>query len=294
LASWCTIRAHGVKEEATMGGRIEGQVAIITGGGQGIGAAIASRFAAEGARVVIAQRSADAGAAHAARITAAGGVAISLPTDVTDPGQVARLVSGTVERLGPPDILVNNAGISVYVDPLQATPEDWRRCLAVDLDSAWWVSQAVLPHMIDRGGAIINIASTHAFGIIPGCFPYPVAKHGLIGLTRALAAEYASRGVRINAICPAYVDTPGLRDYFGTFPDPDAERARASGRHPIGRIGSPDEIAGPALFLASSDASFICGEALMVDGGISTITSGHGTPFLPGVGPSGTTSGLRG
>jgi NAD(P)-dependent dehydrogenase (short-subunit alcohol dehydrogenase family) len=277
-----------------MGGRLEGQVAIITGGGQGIGAAIASRFAAEGAYNVIAQRGEATGLAQVERIVAAGGAATFVPTDVSAPDQVERLVAITLERFGRPDILVNNAGIAVYLDPLTATPEDWRRCLAVDLDAAWWMSQAVLPHMLDRGGAIINIASTHAFGIIPGCFPYPVAKHGLIGLTRALAAEYASRGVRINAICPAYVDTPSLRDYFGTFPDPDAERARAAGRHPIGRIGSADEIAGPALFLASADASFICGEALMVDGGISTITNGHGTPFLPGKGPSGMTPGLRG
>jgi NAD(P)-dependent dehydrogenase (short-subunit alcohol dehydrogenase family) len=277
-----------------MGGRLVGQVAIITGGGQGIGAAIATRFAAEGARIVIAQRGEASARAQVARIAAAGGLATVVPTDVSVPAQVERLVAITLERFGAPDILVNNAGIAVYVDPLTATPEDWRRCLAVDLEAAWWMSQAVLPHMLDRGGAIINIASTHAFGIIPGCFPYPVAKHGLIGLTRALAAEYASRGVRINAICPAYVDTPSLRDYFGTFPDPEGERARAAGRHPIGRIGTPDEIAGPALFLASADASFVSGEALMVDGGISTITNGHGTPFLPGQGPSGTTPGLRG
>ena len=142
------------------------------------------------------------------------------------------------------------------------------------------------------GGCIINIASVHSFAIIPGCFPYPVAKHGLIGLTRALAAEYSSRGIRVNAICPAYIETQNVRDFFGSFPDPAAERARAGGLHPIGRIGDPDEVAGPAVFLASSDASFITGESLMVDGGMSTILNGHGIPFVPGVGPSGTTAGL--
>ena len=276
-----------------MGGRLEGKVAIITGGGQGIGAAISSRFAAEGAKVIIAQRSEAVGRDHADRIAAEGGEALAVTTDVGDADQISALLARTLEHFGAPDILVNNAGISVFVDPLEATPEDWRRCLSIDLDAAWWMCKAVLPHMLDRGGAIINIASTHSFAIVPGCFPYPVAKHGLIGLTRALAAEYASRSVRINAICPAYIETPNLRDYFATFTDPAAERSRVGGLHPIGRIGSPEEVAGPALFLASEDASFISGEALMVDGGISTITNGHGIPFVPGAGPSGTSAGLR-
>jgi NAD(P)-dependent dehydrogenase (short-subunit alcohol dehydrogenase family) len=173
------------------------------------------------------------------------------------------------------------------------TPEQWQRCFSVDLDAAWWASQAVLPSMLEEGGgSIINIASVHSFGIIPGCFPYPVAKHGLIGLTRALAAEYSARGIRVNAICPAYIETRNVVDYFGTFPDPEAERARVGGLHPVGRIGHPEEVAGPALFLASDDASFVTGESLMVDGGMSIILNGHGIPFVPGAGPSGTTTGL--
>lgn len=269
-----------------MGGRLEGKVAIVTGGGQGIGAAIASRFAAEGARVVIAQRSEAVGQAHAARIAADGGEAIAVTADVSEPGQISALVARTLERFGRPDILVNNAGIFVADDPLQLTEEQWRRCMSVNLEAVWWLSREVLPHMIDRGGAIINIASTHAFLIVPGCFPYPVAKHALIGLTRALAAEYASRGVRINAIAPAYIDTDMVSGYLGTREDPAAERRRVEGLHPIGRMGRPEEVAGPALFLASDDASFISGEVLMVDGGITTIYNGHGNPFVPGVGPS--------
>lgn len=276
-----------------MSGRLEGKVAIVTGGGQGIGAAISRRFAAEGARVVLAQRSEATGAAVAAAIVADGGSAAVVPTDVRRMEDIEALVEATVQRFGAPDILVNNAGIAVFVDPLEATPDDWARCMAVDLEAAWWCSRAVLPHLLERGGgAIINIASSHSFQIIPGCFPYPVAKHGLIGLTRALAAEYAARGVRVNAICPAYVETQNLRDYFETFPDPAAERARVAGLHPVGRIGTPDDVAGPALFLASDEAAFVSGEALMVDGGMSTISNGHGIPFVPGQGPSGVTSGL--
>ena len=269
-----------------MGDRLEGKVAIITGGGRGIGAAISSRFAVEGARVVIAQRDASVGSAHAEAINAAGGTAVCIPADVAEREQLEALVARTVEHYGPPDILVNNAGIFVASDPLELTPDEWQRCMSVDLEGVWWATRAVLPHMIDRGGAVINIASTHSYLIVPGCFPYPVAKHALIGLTRALAAEYAARGVRINAIAPAYIDTEMVGRYFAAKDDPVAERARVNGLHPIGRMGRPEEIAGPALFLASDDASFVSGEVLMVDGGITTIYNGHGNPFVPGAGPS--------
>jgi NAD(P)-dependent dehydrogenase (short-subunit alcohol dehydrogenase family) len=269
-----------------MTGRLEGKVAIITGGGRGIGAAISSRFAAEGARVVIAQRTEATAHEHAESIIAAGGQAIAIATDVAEREQIDALVARTAELLGPPDILVNNAGIFVTNDPLELTPEEWQRCMSVDVEAAWWASRAVLPHMIDRGGAILNVASTHSYLIVPGCFPYPVAKHALIGLTRALAAEYASRGVRINAIAPAYIDTDMVTGHFDSTNDPAAERDRVGGLHPIGRIGQPEEVAGPALFLASDDASFVSGEVLMVDGGITTIYNGHGNPFVPGSGPT--------
>lgn len=273
-------------EEAGMGGRLEGRVAIVTGGGRGIGAAISERFAAEGARVVIAQRDEAGGRAHAARIGARGGAATTIATDVAEREQVAALVARTVEHYGPPDILVNNAGIFVADDPLALSEEHWRQTMSVDLEAVWWLTREVLPHMIDRGGAVINIASTHSFLIVPGCFPYPVAKHALIGLTRALAAEYASRKVRINAIAPAYIDTEMVEGYFASLGDPEGERDRVAGLHPIGRMGRPEEVAGPALFLASDDASFISGEVLMVDGGITTIYNGHGNPFVPGRGPT--------
>ena len=276
-----------------MGARLEGEIAIVTGGGQGIGAAISSRYAAEGARVVIAQRTAATGEAHAREIRETGGEAVALATDVGREADIEALVAGTVDAFGPPTVLVNNAGIAVFDDPLTLDREQWERCFTIDLEAAWWLSQAVLPHMLEAGhGAIINIASSHAFQIIPGCFPYPVAKHGLIGLTKALAAEYGARGVRINAICPGYIETASLSAYFDSFPDPAAERERVGGLHVLARIGAPEEVAGPATFLASDEASFITGEALVVDGGMTTVTNGHGIPFVPGVGPSGVTSGL--
>ncbi len=276
-----------------MSSRLAGRVAIVTGGGQGIGSAITQRFCEAGARVVIAQRDAAIGEAHAAALRAAGHEALYVRTDVAERDQVDALVARTAAELGPPDILVNNAGIGVFRDPLTMTGDDWRRCFAVDLDGAWYATRAVLPHMLALGrGSIVNIASNHAFQIIPGCFPYPVAKHALIGMTRALAVEYGARGVRVNAVCPAYIETRAATDYWDTFPDPAAERRRAGGLHPLGRVGRPDEVAWPVLFLASDEASFINGEALMVDAGMSVVVNGHGVPFVEGVGPSGVTPGL--
>jgi len=269
-----------------MGDRLKDRVAIVTGGGQGIGGAISSRFAAEGARVVVAQRSELVAQERVETIRAAGGEATAVGADVADREQLRALVARAVEVYGPPDILVNNAGNFVADDPLKLTEEDWQLTMRVDLEGVWWLTREVLPHMLDRGGAVINIASTHSFLIVPGCFPYPVAKHALVGLTRALAAEYAARGVRINAIAPAYIDTGMVAGYLDAKDDPVAERARVNGLHPVGRMGRPEEVAGPALFLASDDASFISGEVLMVDGGITTIYNGHGNPFVPGKGPT--------
>jgi NAD(P)-dependent dehydrogenase (short-subunit alcohol dehydrogenase family) len=277
-----------------MNDRLAGRVAIVTGGGQGIGAAISQRFCEAGARVVIAQRTSAIGETHAVALRAAGYTAIAVRTDVAVRAEVEALVERTIAEVGLPDILVNNAGISVFRDPLTMTDDDWRECFAVDLEGAWHAIRAVLPHMLAAGrGSIVNVASNHAFQIIPGCFPYPVAKHALIGMTRALAIEYGARGVRVNAVCPAYIETKAATDYWDTFPDPAAERRRADGLHPIGRVGQPDEVAWPVLFLASDEASFINGESLMIDAGMHVVVNGHGTPFVTGIGPSGVTPGSR-
>ena len=255
-----------------MTGRLDGKTAIVTGAGQGIGAAIARRFAAERARVVVAEINHETGAAMAAELTASGASALFIPTDVADSASVAAMADTTRAAFGTPDILVNNAGINVFGDPLATTDQDWRRCMSVDLEGVWHCARAVLPGMIDAGrGSIINIASTHSFEIIRGCFPYPVAKHAVVGLTRALGVEYAARGIRVNAIAPGYIETPIAIEYWNTFPNPEAEKKRAYDLHPPKRIGRPEEVAWTAVFLASDEAPFINAATIVIDGGRSVL-----------------------
>jgi NAD(P)-dependent dehydrogenase (short-subunit alcohol dehydrogenase family) len=255
-----------------MAGRLQDKIAIITGAGQGIGEATARSFAAQGAVVVIAERNEETGAKVASDLVAAGGQALFVAMDVTDEASIARMAEIVLERYGRVDILVNNAGVNVFHEPLETSDEEWRRCFAVDLEGAWRVARAVLPSMRAQGaGSIVNIASCHSFAIIPNTFPYPVAKHGLLGLTRSLGIQYAPDGIRVNAIAPGYIETALAEDYWQTFADPEAERRRVYDMHPPRRIGRAEEVAMTAVFLASDEAPFINAACIVVDGGRSVL-----------------------
>lgn len=254
--------------------RLAGKVALVTGAGRGIGAAIARAFAGEGAAVLLAELDIEAGVASCGAIERehAGARVKAHRTDVTDAASVREAVAAAEDAFGPIDVLVNNAGINVFCDPLTMTDDDWRRCFAVDLDGVWNGCRAVLPGMVERGrGSIVNIASTHAFKIIPGCFPYPVAKHGVIGLTRALGIEYAPRQVRVNAIAPGYIETQLTHDWWNAQPDAEAARRATLALQPMKRIGQPEEVAMTAVFLASDEAPFINASCITVDGGRSAL-----------------------
>jgi NAD(P)-dependent dehydrogenase (short-subunit alcohol dehydrogenase family) len=249
---------------------LAGKIAIVTGGGQGIGEAIVKRFVGEGAKVAIAELNPDTGRRTEAWAKQQGGEALFIETDVAQETSVEAAVKAAAAKLGPPDIIVNNAGIAVFGDVLRITQDDWRKCFSVDLDGVWFGCKHVLPYLLEKGGgAIVNIASVHSFQIIPHTFPYPVAKHGVLGLTRALAIEYADRNIRVNAISPGYIFTPINEWFFNTKPDPAKAKKDTEDMHPVKRLGRPDEIAAAAAFMASDEATFMIGANLVIDGGLT-------------------------
>lgn len=251
--------------------RLAGKVALVTGSTLGIGAATARLFAREGARVVLNSHVDDAAAQRIADELGPER-ALFVQADVADDAAVKAMVARAVERFGRVDVLVNNAGRNFFNDPLALTMEQWRHCMSVDLEGAWHCARAVLPGMLEGGGgSIVNIASVHGHKIIPGCFPYPVAKHALIGLTRALGLQYAARGVRVNSISPGLILTEAIEASFAASADPAAERARQTALLPSKRIGEPGEVAYTALFLASDEARYINAADILVDGGRSQL-----------------------
>ena len=258
--------------EPPKGKRLKDKVVMLTGAAQGIGEAIVAAFAHQQAKLIISDIQTEKVEKVAARWRDQGFNVHAITADVSRQQDLDAMANLAMERHGRIDVLVNCAGVNVFRDPLEMTEEDWRRCFAIDLDGAWFGCKAVLPQMIEQGiGSIINIASTHSTHIIPGCFPYPVAKHGLLGLTRALGIEYAPKGIRVNAIAPGYIETQLNVDYWNGFADPHAERQRALDLHPPRRIGQPIEVAMTAVFLASDEAPFINASCITIDGGRSVM-----------------------
>lgn len=249
--------------------RLQDKVALVSGSTSGIGLAIARRFLAEGAKLILNNHRDDESMAQA-RAELGEEHALFVPADVADADAVQAMVALGIERFGRIDVLVNNAGIDVFADPLRMTPAQWQRCFAVDLEGAWHCCRAVLPGMLAQGaGSIVNIASVHGHKIIPGCFPYPVAKHALIGLTRSLGIEYAARGLRVNSISPGLIRSERVETWLAALPE--AERQRQLELLPCKRVGEPDEVAYTALFLASDEARFINASDILIDGGRSQL-----------------------
>lgn len=238
-------------------GRLDGKVAVVTGGAQGIGKSVAELFAAEGARVAVLDVQLGAG----------------IRCDISQEPDVDAAFAEVLGGFGPVDILVNNAGIEINGRAEQITVDQWDRQMAVNLRGTFLCSRAAVRHMRARGGAIVNIASVHAYVSWPGCPAYDTTKAGLLGLTRAMALDHGKDGVRVNCVCPGYIDTPLLERWFQMTPDAAEERRRVVGFHPVGRMGTPRDIAEACLFLCSDAASFITGASLVVDGGMTL--AGH-------------------
>lgn len=255
-----------------MAGRLDGKRVVVTGAAQGIGLAIAETFLAEGASLFLIDRDSDLLATEAEQLRSTGGKIGHMTADITDAVAIERAIAAATVEIGRPNALVNNAGVNVFFEPLKLSDDDWQRCFDINLKGAWNCSKAVLPGMIeDRCGVILNIASTHAFTIIPHTFPYPVAKHALLGMTKALGLEYAGQGVRVNALAPGYVRTQKAVEYWNSFPDPVAAEAATMKLHPGGRIATPEEIARAALFMISDECTFMNATCLTVDGGMSVL-----------------------
>lgn len=242
-----------------------GSVALVTGGGNGIGAATCRAFAAAGARVAVLDRAAEAAEAIANQITRSGGYATAHPLDVADRAAFADAAAAVAASTGGIDILVNGAGITVRRMIPEMSAEDWDRVIAVNLTGAFNGIQAVLPHMRRRaGGAIVNVASIAGQRIsFGGTANYSASKAGLLGLTRHAAYELAPDGIRVNAVCPG----PTATGFSGAIPSEETKAARARGI-PLGRMCEPEDIADPILFLAGPAARMITGVALTVDGGV--------------------------
>ncbi len=245
--------------------RLENKVAIITGGGSGIGAATARLFGAEGCRVVVVDKRRDAAETTTQAICELGGMAITAEADVTQAHDVQGMINAALQTFGRLDILFNNAGIGVQGDVVDMPEDVWDRVIDLNLTGVFLGCKYAIPKMIEQGGgSIINTASI--MGLVGGSLSavYPATKGGVVLLTRHAALDYAKHNIRVNCICPGHIETPLLQRLFDNEPDKREELLR---NYPIGRLGQPQEIAEGTLFLASDEASFVTGTTLVIDGG---------------------------
>jgi NAD(P)-dependent dehydrogenase (short-subunit alcohol dehydrogenase family) len=252
--------------------RLAGKTAVITGAASGIGAASAVLFAREGARVVVADRQEAAGAAVVAQITAAGGTASFVPTDVSHRAGNERLLAACLEQYGRLDILFCNAGINLPKLLPDTTDADMETLLGVNVKGLVYATRAALPIMLRQGGGVILINASKTGLVAQRDSPlYCATKGAAVLLAKALALDYATQGIRVNALCPGVIDTPMLHAFAAARPDPVAAWAEYSAQQPIGRLGTAEECAQAALWLVSDEARFITGVALPVDGGFTAM-----------------------
>jgi len=251
--------------------RLAGKVGIVTGGGTGIGRSTALRFAQEGAKVIIANRTESTGRDTVRAIVEAGGEAVWVRTDVARDEDAQAMVEAAVEAYGRLDILFNNAAIQTFGTAVSLQPAQWDEVVDINLKGMFLAAKYAVPSMASRGGgSIINHSSVLGLVGDPQLIAYCAAKAGIIGMTRSMAQAHGPEGIRVNALCPGDVETFIVRQYFDSQPDPDAARRYVSSQYALRRIAQPEEIANVALFLASDESSFITGTCIVADGGLTS------------------------
>jgi NAD(P)-dependent dehydrogenase (short-subunit alcohol dehydrogenase family) len=248
---------------------MKSKTVIVTGAGHGIGRAVAIEFAGAGANVVVADIDLPSAKDTVSLITAAGGRALAVETDVARAPSVIKLVEQALAAFGRLDVLVNNAAIQVNKTVEDTPVEEWERELLVNVSGVFLCSKYCIPHLRKTRGCIISMASVNGFFTEPACAGYCATKGAIIALTKAMAIDHGKDGIRVNCLCPGYIDTGLAEGYFQIQPDPAAARAAAGKLHAIQRIGRADEVAKAALYLAGEGASFVTGTAFVVDGGFS-------------------------
>jgi NAD(P)-dependent dehydrogenase (short-subunit alcohol dehydrogenase family) len=250
-------------------GRLDGKVAVVTGGANGIGRASAKALAAEGARVVIGDVAEERGENAAHEIRESDGEATFVRADVTKMSDVEALVREAIDGWRRLDVMFNNVGVAIPGAAAEMNEDDFRRVLDVNLIGVWRGMHAAIPEMLRTGGgSIINTSSVQGHVAFLGWSGYAASKGGVDALTRQAAVEYAPKGIRINSIVPGTILTEMNEKILSEAEDPDAHMAMWTSMHPIGRVGQPDEVAAAVVFLASDESSFITGESLRVDGGL--------------------------
>lgn len=250
--------------------RLEGRVAIVTGGGGGIGGAVCRRFAAEGAGVAVFDVNGEAASEVAEAIAGAGDRALTVAADITDLAAVKAAVEETERKLGPVSILVNNAGWDLFKPFLQTDPDFWRRIIDINLIGALNLHYTVLPGMVERGyGRVVNVASDAGRVGSSGKSVYAACKAGLMGFSKTLAREHARHGITFNVVCPGPTDTALFEGYAQGAGHPEKLREAMRRAIPMGRIATPDDLQGTIAFLASDDAAFVTGQVISVSGGLT-------------------------